>query len=138
MSTCQRDQFLPSRMKTKLEDKHFRSLWNNGDQFGLGEKAVLAPRRPTLHRVIYVENNSTPSISNNPTLQRDLPAIDSAVTPQKTRTIFFEAKSRWSRTNASAAEVSTPYTNDKSTTKNRKGFRSQEGPSTSFRMVSST
>ena len=82
--------------------------------------------------------SSTPRTPRTSTLRNAFPIGESAVKPQKTRVTLFVASSRCIRTNASADDISTPATSDKSSTRNWIGWSSQDFPSRRFRIVSST
>lgn len=97
-------------------------------------------KRKSSHSIasFKVLKTSTYDSWRTPTLLNALPLGLSAVTPQNTSTTPFATSRRLIRTKASAADISTPTTRDKSTTTKRTGLRCQSGPSTIFRKVSST
>lgn len=87
---------------------------------------------------LKLENNSTKSSSNSPTFSSDLPMDDSAEKPQRTIVMLRDDRTRWIRTNASAADMSIPPTKVRSMTTNRTGLRCQLAGSTMSRIASST
>lgn len=87
---------------------------------------------------LNVEKSSTPSAPRTWTLSNAFPTVDSAENPQKTRVTDLAERKRCIRTKASAEDMSTPATRDRSRTRNWTGLACHDGPSTIPRIASST
>lgn len=103
-------------------------------------KGNLADNNKDLHSIasLKVENNSTLGSLSTSTFSKASPIGDFSKNPQKTSVACFAASNRWTRTNASAEDISTPPTAERSTTRKRMGLLNHDGSFTTVRIVSST